>query len=93
MLKIPAFCDEKLSYDNIEFKNWSLYETLKFTQTNFFSTTAFFDIDAVNDYQRSGVKIIKIDDSGFSLQQEIYHSNTNVRFFCFCKLFIYIIYF
>ncbi|KII60898.1 Endothelin-converting enzyme 2 [Thelohanellus kitauei] len=79
MLDIPSFCDQIPigSTRDPNYENWSVYESLKFTQTNFFSSTAFFDIDAVNDYQKSGVRIIKIEDSGFSLQQEIYTSSTN----------------
>ncbi|KAF0985662.1 hypothetical protein HZS_7340, partial [Henneguya salminicola] len=80
MLKIPQFCDHIPStiIGNDVSSPWDLYESLIFTQTNFFASTAFFDIDAVNDYQKNSIKVIKIDDSGFSLQQEIYQFHPKV---------------
>ncbi|KAF1740909.1 hypothetical protein MXB_4223, partial [Myxobolus squamalis] len=52
LLRIPEFCDNAtLNNSNQNVSTfWDLYKSLKFTQQNFFISTAFFDIDAVSDY-------------------------------------------
>ncbi|KAF1740676.1 hypothetical protein MXB_937, partial [Myxobolus squamalis] len=77
LLSIPEFFDKATlnnSNQNV-LTFWDFYKSLKFTQQNFFILTAFFYTDVISYYQKNSQRIIKIDDSGFSLQQEIYVSH------------------
>ncbi|XP_047126168.1 endothelin-converting enzyme homolog isoform X1 [Hydra vulgaris] len=59
-------------------EKWDAYEVLKKLQRNFFPAPPFFTVDVTNDHLNSTQHLIKIDQSGLSLQREIYFKHSNV---------------
>ncbi|XP_002157184.2 endothelin-converting enzyme homolog isoform X1 [Hydra vulgaris] len=59
-------------------KKWSVYDVMIKTQRNFYPAPAFFTVEVTNDHMNSTKHLIKIDQSGLSLQREIYFNHSNI---------------
>ncbi|XP_002155074.2 neprilysin-4 isoform X1 [Hydra vulgaris] len=68
--------------DNTEWqeksKDWNVYDTLIHLQKTFYPAPPFFSVEVTNDHLNSTKHLIKIDQSGLSLQREIYFKHANI---------------
>ncbi|XP_057314854.1 endothelin-converting enzyme homolog [Hydractinia symbiolongicarpus] len=59
-------------------KDWDPYKVLKKLQRNFYPAPPFFTVEVTNDHLNSTRHLIKIDQSGLSLQREIYTKHPEI---------------
>ncbi|PFX28586.1 Endothelin-converting enzyme 2 [Stylophora pistillata] len=52
--------------------SWDIYRVLQYIQSTYYPASAFFSVEVTNDHLNSTKHLIKIDQSGLSLQREIY---------------------
>jgi len=57
---------------------WNVYAILKKLQRNFYPAPPFFTVEVTNDHLNSTKHLIKIDQSGLSLQREIYFKHDTI---------------
>ncbi|XP_073253544.1 endothelin-converting enzyme 2-like [Porites lutea] len=51
---------------------WDIHEVLKYLQSTYYPASPFFSVEVTNDHLNSTKHLIKVDQSGLSLQREIY---------------------
>jgi len=52
--------------------SWDIHKVLRYLQSTYYPAPAFFSIEVTNDHLNSTKHLIKVDQSGLSLQREIY---------------------
>lgn len=59
-------------------KDWDVYKVLQDLQRQYYPAPSFFTVEVTNDHLNSTKHLIKIDQSGLSLQREIYFKHKNI---------------
>lgn len=59
-------------------KEWDVYKILQDLQRQYYPAPSFFTVEVTNDHLNSTKHLIKIDQSGLSLQREIYFKHKNI---------------
>jgi len=61
-----------------EESKWDVYKVLQKLQKKYYPAPSFFTVEVTNDHLNSTKHLIKIDQSGLSLQREIYFKHKNI---------------
>jgi len=59
-------------------ENWDVYKVMKDVQSKYYPAPPFFTVEVTNDHLNSTRHLIKIDQSGLSLQREIYEKHPQI---------------